>query len=588
MELLQGQTKLLALIDKAYNGVVMLPDFQRNFVWARNDIEELIKSLLEDIFIGTLLILDTKPPDSPFKTIFFQGAKIVNPNIRENPYTLILDGQQRLSSLFYAIYSPDIPLKNTETPYAFFIDLNKLAIDNIDEAVFSWSKKWRGYRSITNDGEYDYSKLMQKKLLPLTIFSDSNKFYKLWYSNYEKLFNKEEAKKVLDYMENLLNYHILTLTLGLSYNDKPEEIAALFEKINRTGVKLSTYDLLVARLYKFIKLKESWETIFNEKNNIKKFASREDNTYIPYSFIQALVLSRDKSIKARDMIKIDSTILNNEQWDKVIDLVENKILQKMFNINKYGIANIGWLPYYPTVTLMIAFYLRHTHPDVDKLDIWYWSSIFSERYSGSTETMMMRDFKEISQWFNDENKTPEVVGQLRVQLSTGAYSLRDVRWRGSSKYKGVFNLLFKNEAKDFYQPEDLAYNELDDHHIFPKNFLKDIDVDCNTVLNRTLIFNKTNKKISAKSPAEYIKEIVEIQKNKSLLEIEAENKVKENFKSHFIDEEMYEILKNTHKRLSPQEIKKNFEEFTGRREKLILEKISTLVKSEEIRDASKT
>jgi len=581
MNLHQGQIKLLELVNKAYNGEVMLPDFQRNFVWARHDIEELIKSLLEDVFIGTFLILETNPSNTPFKTIFVQGAEQVNQNIQVNPHILILDGQQRLTSLFYTIYSPDIPLKNTETPYAFFIDLNKLATNNLDEAVFSWSKKWREYRLVVDsDGKPDYPKLMEKKLLPLTIFSDSDKFYDLWHSEYKKLFDEDEAKKIKKYLENVLDYHILTLTLGSSYNDKPEEIAALFEKINRTGIKLSPYDLLVARLYKFIRLREEWEMVFNEKPNIKRLASRVDNTNIPYSFIQALVLSNDKSIKSKDLIKIDDTLLNKDEWDRVVDLVENKVLPRILNINKYGIADIEkWLPYRPIITLMIAFYLKHNHPDVDKMDMWYWGSVFSERYSGSTETMMMRDFRAVSNWFSDDNKIPEVVEQLRVQLSTGAYSLRDVKRRGSSKYKGVFNLLFKNEAKDFYQPEDISYNELEDHHIFPRKFLeaKNVNVDYDTVLNRTLIFNSTNRKISNKSPAEYIEEMINIQKSKGLPGRDAENKVKDILKAHFIDERMYEILKNTHNGLLPEEISKNFEEFVIKREELITKKISELI-----------
>jgi len=581
MNLQQGQIKLLDMVNKAYNGEVMLPDFQRNFVWARYDIEELIKSLLEYMFIGTFLILETNPSNTPFKTIFVQGSELVNKNIQTNPRILILDGQQRLTSLFYAIYSPDIPLKNTETPYAFFIDLNKLATDNLDEAVFSWSKKWREYRSVVdNDGKQDYSKLMEKKLLPLTIFSDSDKFYDLWHSEYKKLFNEDEAKKIKNYLENVLNYHILTLTLGLSYSDRPEEIAGLFEKINRTGIKLSPYDLLVARLYKFIKLREEWETVFNEKPNIKRLASRVDDTNVPYSFIQALALSNEKSIKSRDLIKIDNTLINKDQWDRVVDLVENKVLHRILNISKYGIADIEkWLPYRPIVTLMIAFYLKHNHPDVDKIDMWYWGAVFSERYSGSTETMMMRDFREVSQWFKDGNKTPEIVEQVRIQLSTGAYSLRDVKRRGSSKYKGVFNLLFKNEAKDFYQPEDLSYNELEDHHVFPKKFLeaKKVNVDYDTVLNRTLIFNTTNRKISNKSPSEYFKEIIDIQKSKGLSEINAETKVKDMLKAHFIGEKMYEILKNTHNGLLPEELSKNFEEFVRKREELITKKISELI-----------
>jgi uncharacterized protein with ParB-like and HNH nuclease domain len=196
MDLGHRKENLLKLVNEAYSGEVMLPDFQRNFVWTRNDIEELIKSLLEDMFIGTFLILDTNPSQLPFKAIFVQGAELVNPEIRANPRKLILDGQQRLTSVFYAVYSPDIPLKNTENPYAFFIDLEKLAKDEVEEAVFSWSKKWREYRSILDDDEnYNYAKLMEKRILPLTILKDSDAFYDLWYSKYKKLFTEGVAKK---------------------------------------------------------------------------------------------------------------------------------------------------------------------------------------------------------------------------------------------------------------------------------------------------------------------------------------------------------------------------------------------------------
>lgn len=78
MNLNQGKEKLLDLINSAYQGEIVLPDFQRNFVWQRLDIEELIKSLLEEIFIGTFLILDTDRTLIPFKPILIQGVQEVN------------------------------------------------------------------------------------------------------------------------------------------------------------------------------------------------------------------------------------------------------------------------------------------------------------------------------------------------------------------------------------------------------------------------------------------------------------------------------------------------------------------------------
>ncbi|ABR31526.1 DUF262 domain-containing protein [Thermosipho melanesiensis] len=137
MNLSQSKEKILDLIKVAYKGELVLPDFQRNFVWQRSDIEELIKSLLENVFIGTFLILDTNHRVIPFKPIFIQGVQKVNPEVKQNPKKLLLDGQQRLTAIFYAIYSPNLPLRYTETPYKFFIDLEKLAKDDVENAVFS-------------------------------------------------------------------------------------------------------------------------------------------------------------------------------------------------------------------------------------------------------------------------------------------------------------------------------------------------------------------------------------------------------------------------------------------------------------------
>ena len=579
MELSHVPRNLLDLVKKAYEGEVALPDFQRNFVWTRQDIEELIKSILENMFIGTFLIQEINPENPPFKTIYIRGAEEVNPNITlRKPRTLILDGQQRLTSLFYAIYSPNLPLKNTTKPYAFFIDLNKLVKDDIDNAVFSLSKDCREYKTLLNeDNSFDIEKLKERGFLPLTFLSDLLEFNEIWYSHFNSLF----PKKVYGYIINILKYQVSTLTLGLSYNDKPEQVVVLFERINKTGVKLSPYDLLVARFYKIIKLREKWAEAFENNINIKKFAGNVEDTKVPYMFIQALALSKGMSIKSRDLIKIDNSILNEESWNKVVNIAENKVFQRIFDISEYGIADVEkWNPYTPTITLILAFFLKYDIPDMDKVNKWYWSSVFSERYSGSTESKMMKDFKEVSQWIEGNNKIPEVVENLRIEIQSGVYSLKKVKSPGSSKYKGVFNLIFKNRPMDFYKPDNITYYDLEDHHIFPKGFLRNKGISneyIDSVLNKTPILDETNRRISRKSPSKYIKEMIEIQKRSGLPEDEAENKVKEILKGHFINEEMFEILRNTDDPLSKDEIEENFNRFIELREKLILEKILELI-----------
>jgi len=574
MELEWSKKKIVELVRKAYHGEVMLPDFQRNFVWARNDIEELICSLLERMFVGTFLIQRVNPTDIPFKVIPIEGANKINGNFNPQPEIIVLDGQQRLTSLFYALYSPNIPLKNTTNPYSFFIDLEKLSVDNIEDAVFSWSKQWREFKALLDGiGKYNLSKLKNEKILPLTFLANESDFWKLWYSEFRNLFSEEEAQRIENYLKNIINYQVHILSIPLT--ERPEDIAILFERINRTGIKLSIFDLLTARLYKFINLRTEWENAFNGKYWLKQIASNDiKNTKIPYYTIQGLALSKGMSIKARDIIKIDSTTLNKESWEKAVEILENKILSRLFDVSEYGIANYRWLSYPSMISIWLGLFIKAEKGEIDidinKINKWYWSVIFTERYSGSTETKQTKDFKDLVAWLTDSNKFPEVIVDMRSKLDIMKI---DTKYPGSSTYKGVFNLLFRRGAWDFYEKDKIKFSvkDLEDHHIFPRKFLENnnVKVEKDIVLNRTLILSSTNKKISRKAPATYIEEMIKIHGG--------EEEVKNILEKHFINEEMFGLLKSVKENSSSEEIKEKFEQFITMREELIKNEIGKLI-----------
>ncbi len=574
MELEWSKKKLLELVRKAYHGEVMLPDFQRNFVWARNDIEELICSLLEKMFIGTFLIQRVNPTDVPFKVIPIEGANKINSDFTPKPEIIVLDGQQRLTSLFYALYSPDIPLKNTTNPYAFFINLEELSNDNLEDAIFSWSKQWREYKALLDgNGKYNSSELKKNKILPLTFLANESEFWKWWYGEFRGLFGEEKAQKIENYLKNIIDYHIHVLSIPLT--EKPEDIAILFERINRTGIKLSIFDLLTARLYKFINLRTEWESAFNVKYWLKQIASNDiKNTKIPYYIIQGIALSKGIGIKARDIIKIDSATLNKETWKKAIEILENKILSRLFDVSEYGIADYRWLSYPSMISIWLGLFIKaekgEIEIDIAKINRWYWSVIFTERYSGSTETKQTKDFKDLVTWLTDSYKVPEAIEDMRSKLEIMKI---DTKYPGSSIYKGVFNLLFRRGAWDFYEKDKIKFSvkDLEDHHIFPRKFLenKNVNVEKDIVLNRTLILSSTNRKINRKAPATYIGEMVKIHGS--------ENEVKRILEKHFINEKMFEILKSVKESSTPEEIKEKFEHFIILRENLIKNEIRKLV-----------
>ena len=566
MQLQHGQQSLLELVKKAYEGEVMLPDFQRNFVWARQDVEELLKSLVESMFIGTFLIHHIDPQNPPFKTIEIEGVKTVNSNFSPNPKILILDGQQRLSSLFYALYQPNIPLKNVAYPYVFFIDIKELLNDNIEDSVFSWSVKWREYKQLINrNGEYNIDKLKELDIIPFSFLKDD--FTEIWYENYKEKYTNDEGKIIRKYIDNIIKFQ--TLTLDVPLNEKPETIAILFERINRTGVKLSVFDLLTARLYKFLNLRKEWENSFDDNHNLQVFSSNDKrDTKVPYYIIQAIALKNGLSIKARDMLKVNEKIINEKVWSETIKTLNTDVLERLLDKNEYGIADVDkWMPYKPMITLLLALFLDDSK-NIDKINCWYWASVFTERYGGSTESKLTKDYKDLLKWFKDEELIPEVVKEAREILEK-TFTLEDKKYAGSSIYKGVFNLLFINSAKDFYNNDKIKFSveNLDDHHIFPKGFLQDKEVELNydIVLNRTLISSKTNKNISKKAPANYLKEMIKIHGNKE--------KVMEILKDHFIDEEMVEILMLTTDNSSKEEIENSFSSFINLRQNLIKKEI---------------
>ena len=124
------------LLKSILRGEIVLPDFQRELEWGPEDIRELIVSILEDYFIGTFLVLECVKDESPFALRFIEGVKEINPHVKaQSSVKILLDRQQRASSLFYALYEPDVALKGYKAPHRYYLDLDKYFNGEIDDAV---------------------------------------------------------------------------------------------------------------------------------------------------------------------------------------------------------------------------------------------------------------------------------------------------------------------------------------------------------------------------------------------------------------------------------------------------------------------
>lgn len=155
--------------SRRYEGTICLPNFQRDFVWTREEVADLIRSIVRNYYIGSLLLLRCDPNNPPFAPVFLRGARPKLPD--PQPGHLILDGQQRLSSLIYALIAPNLSLKDSSKQRWFFLNLDALSREpDSDEIVFE--RAHRELRGLdTRETQYE------QRLLPCTALLTPRRFY---------------------------------------------------------------------------------------------------------------------------------------------------------------------------------------------------------------------------------------------------------------------------------------------------------------------------------------------------------------------------------------------------------------------------
>ena len=131
---------LFEILKDVHSGKIQLPDFQRGWVWDDNRIKGILASVAKSFPIGAIMLLETGNESVKFKTKTIEGVKLDN---EIKPDLLVLDGQQRITSLYQAIITNEIvnnqKEKNYEIKRWYYIDMDKAMDENYDleEAIIS-------------------------------------------------------------------------------------------------------------------------------------------------------------------------------------------------------------------------------------------------------------------------------------------------------------------------------------------------------------------------------------------------------------------------------------------------------------------
>lgn len=512
---------LLEIVKGAYQGKVVVPEFQRSFVWGREDIEEFLASILQGYFVGTFLMLDTSPdsPMFPFRSV--EGLDKVNGQANPAQHStvrLVLDGQQRITSVFYALYAPEIPLRYSKHPYKFYLRLDPLLEDDFDEAIVGVST-WDKRRLAENE-----TLVRENRALPFILLADSGTFRR-WLFKEQHMWGEEEQARLDDFYSDFEKF--MVPVVNLSATTSKENIVNIFERINRTGVSLSLFDLAVARLYpKRIKLRELWQRFTDEYQEVAELVKPEFLLKVIAVF-QGKEPRKGNLLDVLDALSADGFTARWEEAGEAISLAHKRVREE------YGAFEAGWIPYTTLLVPLAALLwelkqMKAAEEAYRKLDAWYWGNVFTQRYDSAVDSKTYRDFGEVRRWIGG-NSMPEWLSRL----DPSALNL-DVDEPRSAIYKGLMCLIARRGARDFLTGQPANLNVCQDDHIFPRAvYRKDHPVD--VALNRTLISKETNNRKGDKLPSEFLRECLEGHGHN-------EKRLLETLASHYITPEAYEAL----------------------------------------------
>jgi hypothetical protein len=545
------------LLGSIRTGRTQLPDFQRGWVWDDDHIRSLLASVSMSYPIGAVMMLQTGNPDVRFKPRPVEGVSLGH---AVEPERLILDGQQRLTSLFQALcMAQPVATRDARGKPGkrwYYLDIRK-ALDpesDREESILGVpeDRAFRNFRGEVLPGR-DFStaeKECAAELLPLPLVFDVAGLltWQMKYFQADPARMQERMARWNELVQEVIQrYQQYQVPLILLRKETPKEaVCQVFEKVNTGGVALTVFELLTATFAADeYHLRDDWAA--RERRLKQRPVLRSiENT----DFLQAIALlaTRDRrlvalaegkpsdnapgiSCKRKDVLRL--TVIDYCKWSDRVTAGFEVAAKFLHSLRVYDGRD---LPYTTQlVPLAAIFAALGDRADKDgvraKVARWYWCGVFGELYGGATDTRFAKDLPEVLAWVED-GPEPATVSEANFPPAR----LLTLRTRNSAAYKGVHALLMRDGGQDFRTgyPIDLQNyfdEKIDIHHIFPQAWCRVHKIEakrCDCVVNKTPISAKTNRMIGGNTPSVYL---ARVQKNASI----EPGRMDEILRSHLIE-----------------------------------------------------
>lgn len=556
-----NDTNLSDLLKDANSGKMQLPEFQRSWTWDDERIRGILASLSQNYPMGAIMLLQYGNPEIKLKYRLLEGVH----DIHVVPESLILDGQQRMTSIYLSAFCKD-PVhtvdaqKNPRLKYYYF-DMEKCVDSYIDrfDAILAVPEDKKVKTDFDRKVVLDLStrqKEYEHKAFPVNIIFDSNERVE-WLLGYMKYYESHKREQELfnnfnkEIIETITSYKLPVIQLDKS--TPREAVCKVFENVNTGGVPLTVFELVTAAYAtQSFNLRDDWRKCRNvirgkgETLRTDLFDGIDETAFLTTVTLYTSFLNKiDGKSGMVSCKKKDVLSLPFESYQKNRDAVLRGFnIARNFLLNYQCVYRLRDLPYTTQIIPLAAIcaYLgenKCNEPRTLKiLSRWYWCGILGEMYGGANETRYANDIEDVVNEVQGKNS-------LNRTLNNAFFSstrLLTLQTRLSAAYKGIMALIYKAQCEDFVN--GITVNKVsamikspDIHHIFPQKYCLDNGIKkerWNSIVNKTPLLPESNRAIGGQAPSQYLLRI--LKRNEDL----SESVLRKRITSHFIN---YDALK---------------------------------------------
>ena len=525
------------LLAQVEQGALQLPDFQRGWVWDDDRIKGLIASISKGFPIGAVMTLAANG-NVAFTARPIEGAEETATG--KTPAEYVLDGQQRLTSLYQALQHPG-PVA-TKTVHGrpikrrYYIDMRAALRPDTEreEAIISVPEDGLLRGAFGREILLDLSTPeceREQHMVPTERLCNEE----MWILEYVQHWAGRDdhpdgnaagfaIRFKQEIMSQFAQYQLPVI--GLAAGTPPEAVCTVFEKVNTGGVTLTTFELVTAMFAGHgFKLREDWERRrrqLHEQYDVLQWIGGEH-------FLQTVTLlatqeakrkaqtagappERVPGIKCKKHDVLRLSVKEYEQWADFVQIGYEKAAKFLHRQFVFTRNNV---PYGTQLVPLAALYVELSGSDLhsvharQRLEQWYWCGVLGEGYSTSTETQYALDLEEVAA-FVRTGETPRIVREANFNPER----LISMTTRNSAAYKGMYALQMKRKGRDWMTGEALTQMTLENenvdiHHVFPVSYCEKRDPPIpywlyQSVVNKAPIDAKTNRIIGGGAPASYL------------------------------------------------------------------------------------